>query len=172
MVHLLHTPWVLWYHSIDDTNWTKDTYTKVAEIETVEDFLGVFRKFETFCACLLHFRKNLKSGPRVCHITCSASVANSPPLTARQAHASFPQRSCMPRPPRRTQPPAATTTTRWRRSNASAAWACQRIARRVPGCRRRGWRPAPTTTSRTTSSLASAARSLRRSSRHVPGWLR
>lgn len=57
MVHLLHTPWVLWYHSIDDTNWTKDTYTKVAEIETVEDFLGVFRKFETFTKGMFFFMR-------------------------------------------------------------------------------------------------------------------
>lgn len=48
MEHKLHTPWVLWFHSLDDTNWTKDTYTKVAEINSVEEFLGVYQDFDTF----------------------------------------------------------------------------------------------------------------------------
>jgi translation initiation factor 4E len=48
MEHKLHTPWVLWFHSLDDTNWTKDTYTKVAEIISVEEFLGVYQDFDTF----------------------------------------------------------------------------------------------------------------------------
>ncbi len=46
--HKLHTPWVLWFHSLDDTNWTKDTYTKVAEMNSVEEFLGVYQDFDTF----------------------------------------------------------------------------------------------------------------------------
>jgi hypothetical protein len=48
MEHKLHTPWVLWFHSLDDTNWTKDTYTKIAEINSVEEFLGVYQDFDTF----------------------------------------------------------------------------------------------------------------------------
>ena len=48
MEHKLHTSWVLWFHSLDDTNWTKDTYTKVAEINSVEEFLGVYQDFDTF----------------------------------------------------------------------------------------------------------------------------
>lgn len=44
----LHTSWVLWYHSIDEPHWTKDTYTKVAEINSVENFIGVFNNFESF----------------------------------------------------------------------------------------------------------------------------
>ena len=44
----LNTPWVLWYHSLDEPHWTKDTYTKVAEIFTVEEFIGVFNNFESF----------------------------------------------------------------------------------------------------------------------------
>jgi len=46
--HPLNTPWVLWYHSIDEIHWTKDTYVKVAEMNTVEDFLGVYNNFESF----------------------------------------------------------------------------------------------------------------------------
>ena len=48
MEHKLHTPWVLWFHSLDDTNWTKDTYTKIVEINSVEEFLGVYQDFDTF----------------------------------------------------------------------------------------------------------------------------
>ena len=48
MEHKLHTSWVLWFHSLDDTNWTKDTYTKIAEINSVEEFLGVYQDFDTF----------------------------------------------------------------------------------------------------------------------------
>jgi translation initiation factor 4E len=48
MENKLHTSWVLWFHSLDDTNWTKDTYTKVAEIISVEEFLGVYQDFDTF----------------------------------------------------------------------------------------------------------------------------
>jgi hypothetical protein len=33
---------------LDDTNWTKDTYTKIAEIISVEEFLGVYQDFDTF----------------------------------------------------------------------------------------------------------------------------
>jgi len=48
MENKLHTSWVLWFHSLDDTNWTKDTYTKIAEIISVEEFLGVYQDFDTF----------------------------------------------------------------------------------------------------------------------------
>ena len=43
-----HTPWTLWYHAIEDSNWTKDTYTKVADIYSIEQFIGVFRQFPSF----------------------------------------------------------------------------------------------------------------------------
>ncbi len=48
MEHKLHTQWVLWFHSLDDTNWTKDTYTKIAEMNSIEEFLGVYQDFDTF----------------------------------------------------------------------------------------------------------------------------
>jgi len=46
--HQIHTNWVLWYHPIDEPQWTKDTYTKVAEIDSVENFIGVFNNFKSF----------------------------------------------------------------------------------------------------------------------------
>ena len=44
----LNTKWVLWYHSLEESNWTKDTYTKVVEIETIEEFIGAYNNFESF----------------------------------------------------------------------------------------------------------------------------
>ena len=35
MTNPTHTPWTLWYHSIEESNWTKDTYTKVVDIYSV-----------------------------------------------------------------------------------------------------------------------------------------
>ena len=43
-----HTPWTLWYHAIEDSNWTKDTYTKVVDIYSVEQFITVFHQFSSF----------------------------------------------------------------------------------------------------------------------------
>ena len=37
-VYHLNTNWVLWYHPLDEPNWTKDTYQKLIEISTLEDF--------------------------------------------------------------------------------------------------------------------------------------
>ena len=53
----LNTPWVLWYHSLDEPHWTKDTYTKVAEIKTVEDFIGVFNNFPSFIKGMFFFMR-------------------------------------------------------------------------------------------------------------------
>ena len=53
----LNTPWVLWYHSLDEPNWTKDTYTKVAEIFTVEEFIGVFNNFSSFIKGMFFFMR-------------------------------------------------------------------------------------------------------------------
>ena len=44
----LNTSWVLWYHSPEEQSYTKDTYTKVVEMTTVEDFLGTFNNFDSF----------------------------------------------------------------------------------------------------------------------------
>ena len=48
MTNPTHTPWTLWYHSIEESNWTKDTYTKVVDIYSVEEFIKVFQQFSSF----------------------------------------------------------------------------------------------------------------------------
>ena len=36
--HPLNTVWVLWYHKPSDKNWSKDSYKRIFEIKTIEDF--------------------------------------------------------------------------------------------------------------------------------------
>ena len=45
----LNTPWVLWYHSLDEPNWTKDTYVKVV-VEEKRDY----SQFENLLDRLYH----------------------------------------------------------------------------------------------------------------------
>lgn len=47
-VHPLNTPWVLWFHEVDDTRWTRESYRQLVTIYTWEDFLSVWSSFETF----------------------------------------------------------------------------------------------------------------------------
>ena len=36
--HLLNTSWALWYHIPNDKNWSKDSYKKIIDIKTIEDY--------------------------------------------------------------------------------------------------------------------------------------
>jgi len=47
-MHSLHTPWTLWYHDIDEKEWTKDTYRRISDIYSLEDFWNLYNKIETF----------------------------------------------------------------------------------------------------------------------------
>lgn len=59
-MHNLNTPWVLWFHSLDENEWTKDTYTKIAEINTLEDFINTYNRFDTFMRGMFFLmRKNI-----------------------------------------------------------------------------------------------------------------
>ena len=42
MSNILHSTWVLWYHDIKNTEWTLDSYIKVAEFNTIEDFWKLY----------------------------------------------------------------------------------------------------------------------------------
>lgn len=44
----LNIKWVLWYHPIDESGWTKDTYQKIAEISSLEDFFKTYNNFNSF----------------------------------------------------------------------------------------------------------------------------
>jgi len=47
-VHILNTPWVLWYHSSDNNDWSIDGYQQIIEIGTVEEFWLTFNKIRDF----------------------------------------------------------------------------------------------------------------------------
>lgn len=34
----LNTPWILWYHSIKDTSWKKNSYKEIYKFETIYDY--------------------------------------------------------------------------------------------------------------------------------------
>ena len=34
----LSEKWIIWYHHVNDNNWLEENYTKLYEIETIEDF--------------------------------------------------------------------------------------------------------------------------------------
>ena len=44
----LNDIWVLWYHSLSEKEWTKDTYTKITEINSLEKFFMTYNSFKTF----------------------------------------------------------------------------------------------------------------------------
>ena len=44
----LSCKWVLWYHPVDETGWTKDTYQKISEIENLVDFFKIYNNFQSF----------------------------------------------------------------------------------------------------------------------------
>ena len=42
MAHNLNSKWILWFHSPIDNDWTLDSYKKVIEISTIEEFWNTF----------------------------------------------------------------------------------------------------------------------------------
>ena len=40
--HMLENTWILWYHDPDDTNWSLESYKKIYEFNTVEDFWRLY----------------------------------------------------------------------------------------------------------------------------------
>ena len=47
-IYPLNTNWILWYHPLDEPNWTKDTYIKLTEISTLEKFFKTYNSFSSF----------------------------------------------------------------------------------------------------------------------------
>ena len=46
--YIANTPWVLWYHSLDEKEWTKDTYTKICELKSLKEFFATYNSFSSF----------------------------------------------------------------------------------------------------------------------------
>jgi translation initiation factor 4E len=50
-------PWVLYYHETDEKNWTKKSYHKIWEFNSVEDFWSFFNNFEYLHNGMLFFMR-------------------------------------------------------------------------------------------------------------------
>ena len=46
MIHNLNDKWVLWFHDLDDTDWTINGYQRLANIDTIECFWKIFNSLE------------------------------------------------------------------------------------------------------------------------------
>lgn len=46
MSHNLNDKWVLWYHDLDDTDWTINGYQRLADIDTIENFWSIYNSLE------------------------------------------------------------------------------------------------------------------------------
>ncbi len=44
----LSEKWIIWYHHVSDTNWLEESYTKLFEIETLEDFWKINNTIRTY----------------------------------------------------------------------------------------------------------------------------
>ena len=42
----INSKWTLWYHSITDNKWTKDSYKKIMNINNILDYLFLKTNFE------------------------------------------------------------------------------------------------------------------------------
>lgn len=49
--------WVLWYHHINDDNWTEDSYTKLCTVSTVEDYWKMMNTIKTYVSGMFFFMK-------------------------------------------------------------------------------------------------------------------
>ena len=64
MVHIFSTPWILWVHKVDDSNWTKASYIKIAKITSIEDFLSIYDNWDELmpkldCGIFFLMRENV-----------------------------------------------------------------------------------------------------------------
>ena len=46
-IHLLNSKWTLWYHKSDDTDWSLQSYIKLASFSSIEEFSIVYNSLET-----------------------------------------------------------------------------------------------------------------------------
>jgi len=46
MSHPLNTAWTLWYHIPNDKNWSKESYKKIYDIKTIEDYWIIYNNLK------------------------------------------------------------------------------------------------------------------------------
>jgi hypothetical protein len=55
--YILNDTWVLWYHPINEQAWTKDTYEKIVEIQTIKEFYEMVNSFPSFLKGMFFFMR-------------------------------------------------------------------------------------------------------------------
>jgi hypothetical protein len=55
--HPLNTPWVLWYHDPDNSEWTLQSYEKLATVSTIEQYWGVMNNLKRIDCGMFFFMR-------------------------------------------------------------------------------------------------------------------
>lgn len=50
--------WTLWFHSVDDNNWSIEDYTKIMELSNLDDLLYCIKKLQNITAGMFFVMKN------------------------------------------------------------------------------------------------------------------
>ena len=40
------TPWILWVHKVDDENWEKSSYIKLAKFNNIQEFWNIYNNWD------------------------------------------------------------------------------------------------------------------------------
>lgn len=46
MVNLFNNKWILWYHDIDEKDWSINGYKKIGEIDSIESFTNLYKSLD------------------------------------------------------------------------------------------------------------------------------
>ena len=49
--------WVLWFHKVNDNNWTLDNYSKIYELKTYKDVLFIVKEIENITSGMFFLMK-------------------------------------------------------------------------------------------------------------------
>jgi len=53
----LSETWILWYHHVHDNNWQEESYTKLCELENIEDYWKMMNTIKTFTSGMFFLMK-------------------------------------------------------------------------------------------------------------------
>jgi len=56
-IHKLDKKWVLWFHHVNDDNWSEESFSKLCEVLTIEDYWKMMNTITTFTAGVFFFMK-------------------------------------------------------------------------------------------------------------------
>lgn len=55
--HKLSDVWILWYHHVNDNNWTEDSYTRLCKVKTVEDYCRMMNTIGKYISGMFFFMR-------------------------------------------------------------------------------------------------------------------